>query len=113
MSDRIGQSIRHMLNHAREAHPLTIGRSGDDLNTNRAFALQLTRLMEIVGEASRRVPGEFRAKYPGTDWRGFAGLRDVLIHKFDAIEHNTLWRIVQEELPVLIRQLEENLQNET
>ena len=112
MSVRTEQSIRHMLNHAREAYALTIGRPGDDLNTDRAFALQLIRLMEIVGEASRRVPEEIRLKYPDTDWRGFAGLRDILIHKFDAIEHNTLWRVVQQELPIRINQLEEILEHE-
>ncbi len=112
MPDRTQQSIRHMLNHAREAFALAAGYSRADLDTDRAFALQLTRLMEIVGEAARRVPQEFRRAYPGTDWRGFAGLRDVLIHKFDAIEHDTLWRIVQQELPRLISQLEDILERE-
>ena len=113
MPDRIQKSIRHMLNHAREAFALADSHSRADLDADRAFALQLTRLMEIVGEASRRVPEQFRLKYPETDWRGFAGLRDVLIHKFDAIEHETLWNIVQEELPRLINQLADILERET
>ena len=52
------------------------------------------------------VPLEFRQKYPETDWRGFVGLRDILIHKFDAIDDDILWEIVQDELPLLIIQLE-------
>ena len=113
MSDRTERSIRHMLDHAWEAHTLAAGYSRVDLETDRAFFLQLTRLMEIVGESSRRVPQEFRLAHPGTDWRGFAGLRDVLTHKFDAIEHETLWQIVQEELPLLISQLEDILERES
>ena len=101
-----------MLDHAREAGALAANRSRADLESDRAFNLQLTRLMEIVGESSRRVHREFRLQYPETDWRGFAGLRDVLIHKFDAIDYETLWRIVQNELPALIDQLEAILERE-
>ena len=99
-------SLRHMLVHAHEANALIAGRSAADLHTDRTFAMLLAHLMEIVGEASRRVPPEFRLKYPETDWRGFAGLRDVLIHKFDSIDYDELWRITYDELPPLIRQLE-------
>ena len=107
MPDRTQQSIRHMLNHAQETHTLAMDHSRADLDADRAFALQLVRLMEVVGEASRRVPEDFRLEYPETDWRGFAGLRDVLIHQFDAINYDILWGIVQDEVPLLIGQLEE------
>lgn len=112
MPDSPQESVQHMLSHAREARALIARRTNTDLDTDREFAMLLTHLMEIVGEASRRVPQEFRRKYPGTDWRGFSGLRDVLIHKFDAIEYDTLWGIVQDELPTLIDQLEDILDHE-
>ena len=106
-------AVRYMLDHAREASALAANRSRADLESDRAFNLQLTRLMEIIGESSRRVPQEFRLKYPETDWRGFAGLRDVLIHKFDAIDYEIFWDIVQNELPTFIVQLETILERET
>ncbi len=99
-------SVRQMLAHAREAQELAGEYSKAALITDRAFSLCLTRLMEIVGESARRVPLEFRQKYPETDWRGFVGLRDILIHKFDAIDDDILWEIVQDELSLLIVQLE-------
>ena len=102
-----------MLDHAREASALAANRSRADLESDRPFNLQLTRLMEIIGESSRRIPQEFRLKYPETDWRGFAGLRDVLIHKFDAIDYEIFWDIVQNELPTFIVQLETILERET
>ena len=113
MPDRTHQSVRYMLNHAQEAHLLAIDRSRVDLDDDRAFALQLMRLMEVVGEASRRVPDNFRSEYPETDWRGFVGLRDILIHQFDAINYDILWGISQDELPTLIAQLEAILEQET
>ena len=113
MPDRTHQSVRYMLTHAQEADLLAIDRSRADLDTDRAFALQLVRLMEVVGEASRRAPEDFRSEYPGTDWRGLVGLRDILIHQFDAINYDILWGIVQDELPSLIGQLEAILEQET
>ncbi len=106
-------SVRQMLAHAREAQELAGQHPKAALTTDRAFALCLTRLMEIVGESARRVPLDFRQKYPETDWRGFVGLRDILIHKFDAIDDDILWGIVQDELPMLLVQLEAILNAES
>lgn len=51
--DRI--SMRQMLDHANEARQLASGRTRAELDTDRVFALALTRLLEIVGEAAARV----------------------------------------------------------
>lgn len=38
------------------------------------------RNIEIIGEATKNIPPEVRAKYPSIEWRKIAGLRDVAIH---------------------------------
>ena len=105
-------AVRLMLRHAREAHSLAEHRLRSDLETDRIFGLCLTRLMEIVGEAGRRVPEEFRRQHPQPDWRGYVGLRNALTHKFDKIDHDELWTTVQNDLPELIVQLEAILESE-
>ena len=101
-----------MLNHAIEARALVAGRSRADLDTDRAFALQLVRLMEIFGEASRRIDGEFREEHPEFAWQDAVDFRNVLIHQFDRIDYDIVWGIVSGELPDLINQLEMILENE-
>lgn len=98
-------AVRLMLRHAREAHSLAEHHSESDLATDRTFELCLKHLMTIVGEAGRRVPPEFRLRYPQTPWRGPIGLRDVLVHQFDTIDAGKLWEIIQDELPELIEWL--------
>lgn len=44
------------------------------------------RRLEIIGEAVKRLPNEFRAEHPETDWKGATGMRDVLIHLYDEVE---------------------------
>ena len=100
-------SIGQMLDHGREALALADGRSRSDLDTDRTFAMLLTHLMEIFGEASARIPEKFRKNHPEFDWQDAANFRNVLIHQFDRINYNTLWLAVQDELPLLINQIEE------
>ncbi len=98
--------VHHMLDHAREAREMTRNRSREDLDADRMLNLALVRLMEVVGEASRRVPDDFRSRFPDVQWRDTADFRNRLIHGYDRINFNVLWDVVQNELPPLIEQLE-------
>ena len=98
--------VHHMLDHAAEALAMTQGRSREDLDTDRMLNLSLVRLMEVVGEASGRVPPDFRALYPDIPWRQTSDLRNRLIHAYDEINFDTLWEIIRNEVPPLIEQLE-------
>ena len=57
----------------------------------------------VLGEAVRRLTAEFRAAHPEIDWRGYAGLRNVLIHQYDNVDLDEVWKIVVDELPKLDR----------
>lgn len=99
-------SMRHMLNHAREAIEIAQGRTRSDLDVDRMMQLALTRLVEIVGEAATRVSREARQQQPEIPWSQIIGLRNRLIHGYDAVDLNILWDIVQDDLPPLIAELE-------
>ena len=98
--------IHHMLDHAAEALEMTRGRSRADLDTDRMLNLSLVRLMEVVGEASGRVPADFRSQYPYVPWRETSDLRNRLILAYDEVDFDTLWEIIRDEVPPLIEQLQ-------
>ncbi len=98
-------ALRHMYDHAAEAAALADGRIREDLDTDRLFALALTRLVEIIGEAARRVPEKIRADHPEIPWREIVGTRNRLVHGYDAVDHDILWKIAAEELPLLSERL--------
>lgn len=52
------------------------------------------RNLEVLGEAAKNVPGEFRARHPETEWSRIAGLRDVLIHRYFGVDYDTVWDTV-------------------
>lgn len=102
--------LRHMLDHAVEARQMILGRSRNDLDQDRQLNLALVRLMEIIGEAAGRVSQETRQRAPEIPWPSIIGLRNRLIHGYDAVDFDILWDIVSFDLPPLIEQLEKILQ---
>jgi len=97
--------LRHMLDHAREACKLAEERSRANIEADRVLSLALTRLLEIVGEAAARIPEHVREQYPGIPWPQIVGLRNRLIHGYDAVDFDILWEIIQKDLPRLIAEL--------
>jgi uncharacterized protein with HEPN domain len=76
-------SMRHMLDHAREAIVMARGKTKSDLLTDRKLGLAVTRLLEIIGEAAVRVSSATRQKYELIEWRGAIAIRNRLIHGYD------------------------------
>jgi uncharacterized protein with HEPN domain len=60
------------------------------------------RVMEVLGEAVKRLPTELKAKYPAVDWRGIAGMRDRVSHGYDSIDYDVLWQSVETRVPGLL-----------
>jgi uncharacterized protein with HEPN domain len=95
-----------MLDHAREAVALTAGKTRADLDADRQLNLALVRLLEIVGEAASRATEDERRLCPALPWAQIVGLRNRLIHGYDAVDFDVLWQIVKDDLPKLIVELE-------
>lgn len=60
----------------------------------------------IVGEAASKTSEECRAKYPDLPWKEMTGLRNILIHEYFRVDLNRIWKILQENLPALVKRLE-------
>jgi uncharacterized protein with HEPN domain len=59
------------------------------------------RRLEIIGEASKNIPLEFRENYPEIPWKLMAGMRDVLIHGYFGINLERVWNVIIGELKEL------------
>ena len=69
-----------------------------DRRTYRALKNVLTE----VGEAAKLLPPELLARHPAVDWRGWAGLRDVVSHQYFSLELSRLRPTIMDELPLLL-----------
>ncbi len=110
MSERDPQlPLRQMLDTAVEAATLCQGKQRADLDDDRLLELALTRLLEIIGEAANRVPPAEQATHPNLPWAQMVGLRNRLIHGYDAVDLDIVWQIVRQDLPPLIAALHQIL----
>ena len=96
-----------MRDHAAEAVAFASGRAAPDLATDRMLQLGLSRLVEIVGEAASRVSEKGQAAIAQLPWPDIIGMRHRIIHGYDQVNLETLWRTVTEDLPPLIAALDE------
>lgn len=71
--------------------------------------LATERRIEIIGEAARRVSEEFKMKHPEIPWRLIVDQRNVIIHSYDEIEDERIWRLAVQDIPTLIQKLTELL----
>jgi uncharacterized protein with HEPN domain len=97
--------LRHILVEAeylidRSAH-LSFEAFVVDETLRRAFV----RSLEIIGEAAKKVPEDFRATHPTVEWRAMAGMRDRLIHDYFGVDFELVWDVVQTRVPELRNQL--------
>lgn len=69
-----------------------------------AFAATV-RELEVIGEAARRVPSEFREKHKEIEWRKIIGMKNKLIHGYDKVDLDVVWNVVKDELPKLEEKL--------
>jgi uncharacterized protein with HEPN domain len=59
------------------------------------------RRFEIMGEAVKNLPEDFRLNHPDVPWRQIAGLRDVLIHGYFGVNLGRVWLAIEKDLPNL------------
>lgn len=64
------------------------------------------RNLEIIGEETKNLSAELRAKYPDLPWKGMAGVRDRLIHDYFGVNLDIVWQIVTAELPEVVVKVE-------
>ena len=79
-----------------------------DATIKRAFV----RSIEIIGEASKKVPPDLKNRYPTIEWKAVAGMRDRLIHDYLGVDYDIVWDVVKNKVPTLHEQIGEILRLE-
>ena len=97
--------VGHMLDKAQEALALVHGKARQDYDRDTVLRLALTHLIQVIGEAARRVSPTFRERYPQIPWDAIAGMRNKIVHDYMDVDEDIVWDSVVHELPLLIAEL--------
>ena len=95
-----------MLESARNAIAYCNGKQFEDLEREAILLDAVVRRIEVIGEAARGVSGALQDSHPEVPWRAIMATRHIIVHEYDKVDVNIVWRIVQHHLPPLVQQLE-------
>ena len=97
--------LRHILVEADYLIGRSEGLSFESFSSDETLRRAFVRSLEIIGEATKKVPDDFRAAYPAVEWRAMAGMRDVLIHDYFGVDFELVWDVVRNRVPELRDQI--------
>ena len=91
--------LQDILDAARDALEFTDDLTLEEFKKDRKTVYAATRAIEIIGEATKKLPKSLTGKYPDIPWKDMAGMRDRVIHFYFGINYGKVWRTVKEDVP--------------
>jgi uncharacterized protein with HEPN domain len=98
--------LRHILDAIAKVE--TYLQDKDEMAFSQETLIQdaVIRQIEIMGEATKRLSRDLRAKYEQPSWQDIAGMRDKLIHDYFGVDIGQVWLTATEDLPLLKAEVE-------
>ncbi|HEX7342908.1 MAG TPA: DUF86 domain-containing protein [bacterium] len=97
----LGDYIQDILEAMAEVEEFTAGMRFEDFRQDRKSVNAVVRSLEIIGEASKKLPKKLREKHPEIPWKRMTGMRDKLIHEYFGVDLDMVWEVVRREIPPL------------
>ena len=91
--------VRHMLDAMERIVDLSKGLERERLRRHEDATEMILFNLKVLGEAANNITREFAAKNPDVDWKGLAGVRHKIVHDYAAIDYDTIWDILQNDIP--------------
>jgi len=104
--------IEHVLEAIAKIRRYTEGMRFDEFQKDERTVDAVIRNFLVIGEAVGQVPADVKKRYPEVPWSRIQGMRHVLVHDYDEIKLDIVWRTIEENLPPLVDQLEAVLREE-
>jgi uncharacterized protein with HEPN domain len=101
MSTSSLEYLRHIRDEADFLAGIASGLDCDAFLSDEVLKRAVVRSLEVVGEATRKVPEDVRRRYPAVEWRKMAGMRNRLIHDYFGVDYYLVFDVLKNKVPAL------------
>lgn len=101
MSPSLLDFLKHIEHECEFILQVSESKSIDNILEDEMLNKALVRSIEIIGEAVKRLPDDFKITYNLVEWKKIAGTRDMMIHHYFGIDYEIVWDIIKNKIPFL------------
>ena len=112
MSRSLSLYLTDILNSIEKIQKYTIAITYENLSEDERTLDAVVYNLQIIGEATKKIPESMRVKYPQIEWRQIAGLRDIIAHAYFSLNTKIVWSIIQTKLEPLKACIKQILETE-
>jgi len=105
MSQFPNEYLYHILDEANYLTEISKNLTRQEFESNETLKRAVIRSIEVIGEATKKLPEDFRRKNPQVEWRLIAGMRDRLIHNYFGVDYEIVWDVLIHKIPALQKQV--------
>ena len=112
MSKEPKEYLRHIYDECKFIVLKCSNLSKDEFVNDETLKRAITRSVEIIGEAAKKIPADFKVQWSSVQWKNMAGMRDRLIHDCIGVNYSIVWDVVKNKIPQLLEQIDDILSSE-
>ncbi len=101
---KVRQTLEHVVDFAAMAAEL-VGRGFEPFMADRLLQVAGEAVITRIGEATNRLPEEFRVEFADVPWRGVIGMRNRLVHHYETTDPEQVWAALERSIPEFIAKL--------
>lgn len=112
MSKEPVEYLKHI--HDESLYLLSITSKGitkEEFLNDETLKRAVVRSLEIIGEATKKIPADFKIKWDKVKWKDMAGIRDKLIHDYMGVNYSIVWDVIKNKIPELCEQIISVIEN--
>lgn len=109
MSKEPIEYVKHIADEFLYIISVTNNLSKNEFLDDETLKRAVVRSLEVIGEATKKIPSDFKVKWSSIQWKNMAGMRDRLIHDYIGINYSIVWDVVNNKIPELNDQVQEVL----
>jgi uncharacterized protein with HEPN domain len=95
------QRLRDITDNILAIQTFTAGMSFASFQADQKTVYAVVRALEIISEASRRLPADITQRHPEMDWPAIASVGNIYRHEYEAVDESLVWHTVEHELEKL------------